>query len=52
MLDLACQEDLPLLFITNNVCNQMLKFDNGPELIEVSKQSPLASIPATILKPG
>eukprot|EP00798_Chlamydomonas_sp_ICE-L_P005303 gene5303-18548_t len=37
MLDLAKKEDIPLLFVTNNVCNRELKFENCEELSEAFK---------------
>jgi hypothetical protein len=34
MLDLAQENDIPLLFVSNNVCNEMLKFEDADEVIK------------------
>ncbi|KAG1674942.1 hypothetical protein FOA52_014735 [Chlamydomonas sp. UWO 241] len=34
MLDEASKHSVPLLFVTNNVCNAMLKFDDADELVK------------------
>jgi hypothetical protein len=34
LLRLAKAHDVPLLFVTNNVCNQLLKFENAEEVAE------------------
>ena len=34
LLNTAQKHDVPLLFVTNNVCNQMLKFEDASEVIE------------------
>lgn len=34
LLSTAQKYDVPLLFVTNNVCNQMLKFEDASEVIE------------------
>ena len=34
LLDMAQKHGVPLLFVTNNVCNQMLKFEDSAEVIE------------------
>lgn len=35
MLDMALQHHIPLLFITNNVCNKLLRFEDAQEVGEV-----------------
>ena len=34
MLAEAAKHDVPLLFVTNNICNQMLKFEDADSLSE------------------
>ena len=33
LLDTAQKHNVPLLFVTNNVCNQILKFEDSAEVI-------------------
>lgn len=35
LLGIAGKFDVPLLFVTNNVCNQMLKFEDASDVAEV-----------------
>ncbi len=35
LLDMAKEEKVPLLFVTNNVCNEMFKFEDSSEVVKV-----------------
>jgi hypothetical protein len=36
LLDLTKEHDIPLLFVTNNACNELLRFENAEGVVEVS----------------
>lgn len=36
LLQMAVEHEVPLLFITNNVCNKLLRFENVTEIAQVS----------------
>lgn len=35
LLDMAQQAQIPLLFVTNNVCNTLLRYQNAEEVVQV-----------------
>lgn len=38
LLGLAAKHDVPLLFVTNNLCNSMLKFEDAQEVEQVRQR--------------
>jgi ribonucleotide monophosphatase NagD (HAD superfamily) len=39
LLDMAAAHSIPLLFVTNNTCNKLLRFDNHMEVAQVGLTS-------------
>jgi hypothetical protein len=44
LLDMARQDGIPLLFITNNVCNRLLRYQDAGEVVQVGAATALRSL--------